>query len=102
LSIIPRGVAILDALLVDLGRSLVLVLVELVRSSAETTADAAGKGGIADVALRLLFVGLFADLASIALDGLGDVVASVLDGVDGLSDDGFVRLIDVGCRHVDG
>ena len=47
------------------------------------------------------FVGLFAGLGSVALDGLGDVVGGVLDGVDCLADEAFVWLIDVWCRHVD-
>jgi len=91
----------LDALLVGLGRSVVLVLVELVRSGVETTAHTAGNGGVASIALHLLLVGLLAGFAGIALESLGNVVAGVLDGINGLSDDGFIRLIDVWGRHVD-
>lgn len=92
----------LDTLLVGLGRGLVLVLVELVGGSTHGTGDTAGDGVVGSVALGLLLVGLLGSLSSVALDGLGDVVDGVADGVGDLTNDTLVRLVDVRGRHFDG
>ena len=77
-----------------------LVLVELVRGSAHGTGDTVGNGVVAgNVALGLLLVGLLGSLSRVALDGLGDVVGGVGDGVADLTDDTLVRLVGVGNRH---
>ena len=89
----------LDGLLVGLGLSLVLVLVDLVGGSAESARDTAGDGVIGGVALGLLLVGLLGSLSRVALDGLGDVVGGVGNGVADLTDDTLVRLVGVGDRH---
>ena len=91
----------LDGLLVGLGLSLVLVLVDLVGGSAESARDTAGDGVIGGVALGLLLVGLLAGLRGVAGDGLGDVVGGVGDGVADLADDTLLRLVNVGGRHFD-
>ena len=93
----------LDGVLVGRGSALVLVLVELVAGSTESTGGTVGQGVVSgNVALGLLLVGLLGSLSSVALDGLGDVVDGVGDGVDGLADDTLVRLVGVGSRHFDG
>ena len=90
-------------MLVGGSSTLVLVLVELVAGSTESTGGTVGDGVVAgNVALGLLLVGLLGSLSSGALDGLGDVVGGVGDGVGGLAEDTLVRLVGVGSRHVDG
>lgn len=91
----------LDGLLVGLGLSLVRVLVELVGGSTHGTGDTVGDGVVGGVALGLLLVGLLGCLGGVALDGLGDVVGSVGDGVGDLTNDTLVRLVDVRGRHFD-
>jgi|SRR5690242_9904793 len=93
----------LDGALVGLGRTLVLGLVDLVASSAESARDAVGDRVLSgNVALGLLLVGLLGSLSRAALDGLGDVVGGVGDGVADLTDDTLVRLVGVGSRHFEG
>jgi hypothetical protein len=93
----------LDGALVGLSRALVLGLVHLVASGTESTGDAVGDGVLSgNVALSLLLVGLLGSLSRVALDGLGDVVGGVGDGVADLADDALVRLVGVGSRHFDG
>jgi hypothetical protein len=78
----------------------VLLLVDLVTSSVESTGGTVGDGVLAgDVALGLLLVALLGGLSGLALDGLGDVVGGVLDRVDGLADDALVGVVGVGSRH---
>lgn len=89
----------LDGLLVGLGLGLVGVLVDLVGSSAQGTRDTAGDGVVGGVALGLLLVGLLGSLGGVALDGLGDVVGGVGNGVGDLANDTLVRLVDVRGRH---
>lgn len=80
-----------------------LGLVELVGRSAHGTGDTVGDGALAgNVALSLLLVALLGGLSGVALDGLGDVVGGVGDGVADLTDDTLVRLVGVGSRHFDG
>ena len=89
-------------MLVGISRALVLVLVDLVAGSTESTGGTVGDGVVAgNVALGLLLVGLLGSLGRVALDGLGDVVGGVGDGVADLTDDTLVRLVGVGDRHVD-
>ena len=77
-----------------------LLLVDLVTSSVESTGGTVGEGVLAgDVALGLLLVALLGGLSGLTLDGLGDVVGSVLDRVDGLADDALVGVVGVGSRH---
>ena len=77
-----------------------LLLVDLVTSSVESTGGTVGDGVLAgDVALGLLLVALLGGLSGLALDGLGDVVGGVLDRVDGLADDALVGVVGVGSRH---
>lgn len=90
----------LDGALVGLSRALVLGLVDLVASGTESTRDTVANGVLSgDVALGLLLVGLLGGLSRAALDGLGDVVGGVGDGVANLADDALVRLVGVGSRH---
>ena len=90
-------------MLVGGSSTLVLVLVDLVAGSTESTGDTVGHGVLSgNVALGLLLVGLLGSLSRGALDGLGDVVGGVGDGVDGLADDTLVRLVGVGGRHSEG
>jgi hypothetical protein len=80
----------------------VLGLVDLVAGSGESTRRAVGNAVVSgNVALGLLLVGLLGCLSGLALDGFGDVVGGVLDGVDGLADDALVGCVGVGGRHVD-
>ena len=79
------------------------MLVDLVASSAENTGGAVGDRVLSgNVALGLLLVGLLGSLSRVALDGLGDVVGSVGDGVADLTDDTLVRLVGVRSRHFEG
>ena len=79
-----------------------LALVDLVGGSAKGTTDAVGDGVLAgNVALSLLLVALLGGLSGVALDGLGDVVGGVGDGVADLTDDTLVGLVGVRSRHVD-
>ena len=71
----------LDTLLVGLGRSGVLGLIHLVGDGTEGTGGTVGDGAVGGVALGLLLVGLLGCLSGVALDGLGDVVGGVGDGV---------------------
>ena len=71
----------LDTLLVGLGRSGVLGLIHLVGDGTESTGGTVGDGAVGGVALGLLLVGLLGCLSGVALDGLGDVVGGVGDGV---------------------
>lgn len=90
----------LDGALVGLSRALVLGLVDLVASSTKSTGDTVGDRVLSgNVALGLLLVGLLGSLSRVALDGLGDVVGGVGDGVADLTDDTLVRLVGVGDRH---
>jgi len=90
----------LDGALVGLSGALVLLLVDLVTSSVESTGGTVGQGVLAgDVALGLLLVALLLGLSGLSLDGLGDVVGGVLDRVDGLADDAVVGVVGVGGRH---
>jgi hypothetical protein len=80
----------------------VLLLVDLVAGSVESTGDAVGNAVLSgNVALGLLLVGLLVGLGSGALDALSDVVGGVLDRVDGLADDALVGSVGVGSRHFD-
>lgn len=93
----------LDGALVGLSRALVLVLVDLVAGSAESTRGTVGDGVVSgNVALGLLLVGLLGSLSRAALDGLGNVGGGVGDGVADLTDDTLVRLVGVGSRHFEG
>ena len=77
-----------------------LVLVGLVADGIGSTRDAVGDAVLAgDVALGLLLVGLLGRLSGVALDRLGNIVGSVLGGIDDLADDALVT--GVGSRHVD-
>lgn len=79
-----------------------LLLGELVADGTGGTRDAVANGVLSgNVALGLLLVGLLLGLSGLALDGLGDVVGSVLDRVDGLADNALVGCVGVGSRHVD-
>jgi hypothetical protein len=90
----------LNGALVGLSGALVLLLVDLVTSSVESTGGTVGERVLAgDVALSLLLVALLGGLSRLALDGLGDVVGGVLDRVDGLADDAVVGVVGVGSRH---
>jgi hypothetical protein len=71
-----------------------LLLVDLVRSSAQCTAHTARDGGIGSVSLGLFLVGFLAGGSTGTGDALGDVVGGVLDRVDGLADD---ALLSVSC-----
>jgi hypothetical protein len=72
----------LDALLVGLGGALVLLLVDLVASGVKGARGTVGDGVVAgDVALGLLLVGLLGRGGGGTLDGLGNVVGSVLMGL---------------------
>ena len=72
----------LDALLVGLGGALVLLLVDLVASGVKGARGTVGDGVVAgDVALGLLLVGLLGGGGGGTLDGLGNVVGSVLMGL---------------------
>lgn len=72
----------LDALLVGLGGALVLLLVDLVASGVKGARGTVGDGVVAgDVALGLLLVGLLRRGGGGTLDGLGNVVGSVLMGL---------------------
>lgn len=76
---VERGRRHLDALLVGLGRALVLLLVDLVAGGVKGAGGTVGERVLAgDVALGLLLVGLLGGGGGGALDGLGDVVGSVL------------------------
>jgi hypothetical protein len=89
--------------LVGIGSSVVLLLVDLVAGSVETTGDTVTDAVVAgNVALGLLLVGLLVGRGGGALDALGDVVGGVLDRVDGLADDALVGVVGVGSRHFDG
>jgi hypothetical protein len=69
----------LDALLVGLGRALVLLLVDLVAGGVKGARGTVGDGVVAgDVALGLLLVGLLGRGGGGALDGLRDVLGGVL------------------------
>jgi hypothetical protein len=69
----------LDALLVGLGRALVLLLVDLVAGGVKGARGTVGDGVVAgDVALGLLLVGLLGGGGGGALDGLRDVLGGVL------------------------
>jgi hypothetical protein len=98
---VPRQlIRCLDGALVGLSRALVLVLVDLVAGSTESARDAVGDGVLSgNVALGLLLVGLLGSLSRVALDGLGDVVGGVGNGVADLTDDTLVGLVGVGSRH---
>lgn len=90
----------LDRALVGLSRGVVLLLVELVAGSGESTRGTVGQRVLSgNVALGLLLVGLLGSLGVGALDALRDVVGGVLDRVDGLADDALVGVVDVGSRH---
>ena len=79
-----------------------LVLVDLVAGSTESTGGTVGQGVLSgNVALGLLLVGLLGSLGGVARDGLGDVVGGVGDGVADLTNNALVRLVDVGGRHFD-
>jgi len=95
-----EGESGLDALFVDPGRGVVLRLVELVRSSSESTGGTSRDGCVADVTLGLLLVALLAGSGSVALDALGDVVGRILHTVNSLPDNSFIRTVYVGGRHV--
>lgn len=91
----------LDGLLVGFSRGLVLVLVDLVGGSTESTADTALEAGVTNVSLHLLLVGLLAGLRGVALKGFGGIVDSIADRVGDLADDAFVWLVDIWGRHFD-
>lgn len=77
-----------------------LGLVDLIASSTKGTGDTVGHRVLSgNVALGLLLVGLLGSLSGVALDGLGDVVGGVGDGVANLADDALVRLVGVRSRH---
>lgn len=76
-----------------------LLLIDLVGSSAHGTGDTAGDGVIGSVALGLLLVGLLGGGGRGALDSLGDVLGGVVERVADLTDDTLVRLVGVGSRH---
>ena len=66
-------------MLVGGSSTLVLVLVELVAGSTESTGGTVGDGVISgNVALGLLLVGLLGSLSTSSLDGLSDVVNGLL------------------------
>jgi len=91
----------LDALLVGTSRSLMLLLVKLVRGGAESPRGAARDRVVGSMSLDLLLVGLLGSGSTGALNSLRDVVGSVLDGVADLANDALVWLVNVWCRHVD-
>ena len=70
---------VLGSLLVGGGRSIVLVLVALVLEGVNAGLGTSSKAGV--VVLGDLLVGLLGSTRGGALDGLGDVVGGVLDGV---------------------
>jgi len=81
----------------------VLLLVDLVAGGVKSARGTVGEGVVAgDVALGLLLVGLLGGGGGGTLDGLGNVVGSVGDGVGDLTDDALVGSVGVGGRHVDG
>jgi len=90
----------LNALLVNIGGSLVLALVDLARDCISCTRDAVAEGVLAgDIALGLLLAGLFLSLGSVALEGVRYVVDGVTDRVGDGGDNALVRSVNVGCRH---
>jgi len=76
-----------------------LLLVNLVGCGAKSTRDATRDGVVSGVALSLLLVGFLVCGGSAALNGLGDVVGCVLDGVADLANEALIWLINVWCRH---
>lgn len=74
-----RGCLVLGDVLVDLSLVLVGGLVDLVADSVDSSVGTSADGSIA--VLSNLLVGLLADTRSGALDGLSDVVESLLGGL---------------------
>ena len=80
-----------------------LGLVDLVAGGTEGTGDTVSHAVLSgNVSLGLLLVALLGGLGGVALDGLGDVVGSVLDRLGGRADDAVVGVVGAGSRHCDG
>jgi len=70
---------VLSSLTVDIGLSVMGLLVDLVADGIEAGLGAGGDGGVG--VFGDVLVGFFGGGAAGALDGLGDVVGCVLDGI---------------------